>query len=57
MRGNVFNTTQSKFKINIDSRHIWGYLRVVLSNLNRLDLVELSGRENLDDMSAAVASL
>ena len=28
------------------AKHIWGYLRVVLTNMNRLDLAELSGQED-----------
>ena len=35
-------------------RHIWGYLRIVLTNLNRLDLTELSGQENLKDLVNAL---
>jgi hypothetical protein len=27
-------------------RHIWGYLRVVFTSMNKLDLVELSSQEN-----------
>jgi methyl coenzyme M reductase subunit C len=28
------------------ARHIWGYLRVVFTSMNKLDLVEMSSQEN-----------
>ena len=32
------------------ARHIWGYLRIVLSSMDRFDLVELAGRESMDPL-------
>lgn len=29
-----------------EARHIWGYLRVVLSCMERFDLVQMSGQED-----------
>lgn len=29
-------------------RHIWGYLRVVFTSMNRLDLTEISSKENAE---------
>jgi peroxin-5 len=36
------------------SRHIWNYLRVVLSCMERMDLVELSTKENVVEIAKAV---
>ena len=36
------------------AKHIWGYLRVVLANMNRLDLAEMSGREDIHALARAL---
>jgi hypothetical protein len=36
------------------SRHIWNYLRVVLSCMERMDLVELSTKENVVEIAKAL---
>ena len=33
--------------LNPGAKHIWNYLRVVLTCMDRLDLVEIAGREDL----------
>jgi len=38
--------------LNPDARHMWGYLRVTLTAMDRLDLVELAGREDLAALAA-----
>eukprot|EP01038_Epipyxis_sp_PR26KG_P004868 gene4868-6820_t len=40
--------------VNPNARHIWGYLRVVFSCMDRLDLVELSGKEDVFGLAAAL---
>jgi peroxin-5 len=43
-------------KLNPRATHIWGYLRVVLNCLDRLDLVELTKNQNISDIENFVGS-
>jgi hypothetical protein len=37
-----------------DLRHIWSYLRVVLSCMERMDLVQLSANEKIEELAQAL---
>ena len=44
----------SALHLNRNAKHIWNYIRVVLTCMDRLDLVELAGNEDITALSEAL---
>lgn len=41
-------------RLNPNAKHIWNYLRMVLSCMDRMDLVEIAGREDLESLETSL---
>jgi len=48
------NAYLQALQLNPSARHIWGYIRTVLTCMDRLDLVEMSSKEDIVGIASAI---